>query len=344
MGSTSSKIDGLTTEKGFFSTKQNIKSKYVCSYAQGTRPYMEDRHITLSHLPSCGDIPALTEVALFAVFDGHGGQVASGYCCDSFVEVLQSQEEYRQFVESFLNGSDVRDVLLLLLQNTFLAIDQHLKDNFLEECQKDGTTGVVTFVTAEEVFVANLGDSRALLCNLTSKKVFGFEATEDHKPSNMRERRRIEECGSTVVMDRVDGGLAMSRSLGDFHYKSKERDLFEQPVTCEIDFYRWKISEKGSFLCVASDGLWNLVSSESTVEKVMDFGRRKFQMSEMTEELVGQGLKSKDNITVILVKLSSFANSRLIPFLGKPQSPKRHFDEINKKVNKDVDMSVDIYF
>jgi len=46
-----------------------------------------------------------------------------------------------------------------------------------------------------------------------------FSMTEDHKPSIPAEQERIERCGGTVSMDRVDGMLAMSRAMGDAEYK-----------------------------------------------------------------------------------------------------------------------------
>jgi len=44
----------------------------------------------------------------------------------------------------------------------------------------------------------------------------------DHKPSNQNERNRIERAGGKVSNGRINGGLNMSRSLGDFAYKQNE--------------------------------------------------------------------------------------------------------------------------
>ena len=44
--------------------------------------------------------------------------------------------------------------------------------------------------------------------------------SNDHKPNEVEERRRIYNAGGHVEDSRVNGMLALSRALGDFEYKS----------------------------------------------------------------------------------------------------------------------------
>lgn len=58
----------------------------------------------------------------------------------------------------------------------------------------------------------NAGDSRAVL-----SRTDGIVAlSEDHKPDNDIEVRRIEKANHYVEDSRVDGNLALSRAFGDF--------------------------------------------------------------------------------------------------------------------------------
>lgn len=71
-------------------------------------------------------------------------------------------------------------------------------------------------VTAEHYFCANAGDSRVVLSRDHKAVPLSF----DHKPSNELEQKRIEAANGFVEEDRVNGSLNLSRSLGDFDYKS----------------------------------------------------------------------------------------------------------------------------
>ena len=49
----------------------------------------------------------------------------------------------------------------------------------------------------------------------------------DHKPNDDIELKRITAAGHNVMLNRVDGSLALSRALGDLEYKDRN-DLSAQ--------------------------------------------------------------------------------------------------------------------
>ena len=68
------------------------------------------------------------------------------------------------------------------------------------------------FFTDSTIYTVNAGDSRAVLA-----REDGLQAlSEDHKPDNTIEVKRIEKANHYVEDSRVDGNLALSRAFGDF--------------------------------------------------------------------------------------------------------------------------------
>lgn len=79
-----------------------------------------------------------------------------------------------------------------------------------------GCTAVVALLVERELYVANAGDSRCVLCR-NGKAV---EMSLDHKPEDTEELNRIRKAGGRVTLDgRVNGGLNLSRAIGDHGYK-----------------------------------------------------------------------------------------------------------------------------
>ena len=46
--------------------------------------------------------------------------------------------------------------------------------------------------------------------------------SEDHKPDSPIEEARVKKAGGVISMGRVNGGLNLTRSLGDFDYKKSK--------------------------------------------------------------------------------------------------------------------------
>ena len=54
---------------------------------------------------------------------------------------------------------------------------------------------------------------------MLARGIQALEMSEDHKPDNTEELRRIEAAGGFVEDGRVRGILSLSRALGDLEYK-----------------------------------------------------------------------------------------------------------------------------
>ena len=153
-------------------------------------------------------------LSLFAVFDGHGGDQASQYCCDNFSSYLQDEDSFPQNLSR-------------AMRSTFRKIDK----DFIDTSQEDGTTACACILVGRtRIVCANAGDSRAIIVRSDGSTV---SLSNDHKPGTAEELKRITKLGGRVVHAgswRVEGLLAVSRAIGDVRLKpfvTSEPDIVE---------------------------------------------------------------------------------------------------------------------
>uniref|UniRef100_A0A1B6DM71 protein-serine/threonine phosphatase n=1 Tax=Clastoptera arizonana TaxID=38151 RepID=A0A1B6DM71_9HEMI len=182
--------------------------------------------------------------------------------------------------------------------------------NMKEEPGSDsGCTAVVALVKGSEVFVANAGDSRCVVC----REGKAIDMSFDHKPEDEPERQRIEKAGGKVTGDgRVNGGLNLSRALGDHSYKQTSGlPATEQMITALPDIMRLEIDPlKDEFMILACDGIWNFMSSQEVVDFVLKEIRTGVKLSKICEQLFDHCLAPNtqgdgtgcDNMTCVIVQ------------------------------------------
>ena len=81
-----------------------------------------------------------------------------------------------------------------------------------------GSTACVVLISPTTIYCANAGDSRAVMTQGTGAPL---ALSKDHTPELKEERDRIVQAGGFVMDRRVNGELATSRALGDFHLKKQ---------------------------------------------------------------------------------------------------------------------------
>lgn len=163
-----------------------------------------------------------------------------------------------------------------------------------------GCTAVVALICGRELFVANAGDSRCVVCR--DGKV--VEMSFDHKPEDDIELNRIRKAGGRVTLDgRVNGGLNLSRAIGDHGYKNnKDLSAEEQMISALPDLKRLALEPSDEFMVLACDGIWNYMTNEEVVGFVktrIDAG--KLSLAEICEEVSC----SSDSFDLILIFFSS---------------------------------------
>ncbi|XKL64067.1 hypothetical protein PGB90_004153 [Kerria lacca] len=275
--------------------------KYGVASMQGWRVEMEDAHCAITGLSE-----ELKDWSFFAVFDGHAGAKVSAHCAEHLMECIVNSEEFRR--SDFTKG----------IRSGFLHLDDSMRTlpELASGEDKSGSTAVCALVSPQQIFVANCGDSRAVLCN-SANPAF---STQDHKPVLPGERERIQRAGGIksqalfrfliqlincrVMIQRINGSLAVSRALGDYEYKNVEgRGPCEQLVSPEPEIFVRDRDEKDEFLVLACDGVWDVMSNED----ICNFIRSRLLITDDLESITNQVVDtclhkdSRDNMSIVLV-------------------------------------------
>ncbi|GBG25966.1 Protein phosphatase, putative [Hondaea fermentalgiana] len=174
-----------------------------------------------------------------------------------------------------------------------------------------GCTAVVCLLHGPRIFVANAGDSRAILSTNGTARAL----SQDHKPSQDRELKRIRAAGGFVnEAGRVNGNLNLSRSIGDLKYKvNEDLDPADQIITAEPDVRVFELTDEDEFFFIACDGVYDVMTNQRAVDFVFERLAKGVQpvstiLEEVFEECIcdspqaAQGLGA-DNMTACLVLL-----------------------------------------
>eukprot|EP00163_Fabomonas_tropica_P032927 TRINITY_DN8452_c1_g1_i2.p1 TRINITY_DN8452_c1_g1~~TRINITY_DN8452_c1_g1_i2.p1 ORF type:complete len:288 (-),score=76.11 TRINITY_DN8452_c1_g1_i2:202-1065(-) len=271
------------------SRDENERIRYGASAMQGWRRGMEDAHTTILNLPK------VKGNAFFAVYDGHCGAPVAEFCGKNMQVHLEKNANY-------LKGEYTQ-----ALHETFLLMDELLKDDEDMKHTRAGCTAVATLITKDKIYTSNAGDSRAILITPDQKVV---ELSHDHKPFNEQERERIEAAGGFVMLGRVNGNLALSRAIGDFDFKNAQGvDPKEQAVTADPEVTVEDIRPGTQHLVIACDGIWDVKSNEDVAKFVHEGLKKTDDLGEICEELMTDCLAAEpgglgcDNMSVIILEL-----------------------------------------
>uniref|UniRef100_A0A5S6QZJ2 protein-serine/threonine phosphatase n=1 Tax=Trichuris muris TaxID=70415 RepID=A0A5S6QZJ2_TRIMR len=282
--------------------------RYGVATMQGWRIEMEDAHVARTNLES-----PWSNWSFFAVFDGHAGSRVAKYAAANLLDVFVSTGEMVELKERLTAKSeqsilDKEEVELVRqgLRNAFLKLDEAMRNlpELSGDNEKSGSTVVCALITPDHIFVANLGDSRALLCQ-DGRVSF---ATEDHKPYLPKERCRIVNAGGSVMIDRVNGSLAVSRALGDYEYKSVGGlNACEQLVSPEPDLFVIERAAEPNeeFLLLACDGVFDVTTNQELCDFILSRLRVSGDLAIICNEILDSCLSkdSRDNMSVVLVAL-----------------------------------------
>lgn len=265
---------------------------------QGWRDTMED--IDIVQIPMDPRVP---ETFCVAVFDGHGGATVSQAIAKSIIGHITSTDDYK-------NDAKSPESLAVAVCKAFTEADETLKrdPDFSTSSDEVGSTGLLAIVTPTDIICANVGDSRCILSNGRSQEV--LQLSVDHKPDVEFEKQRIIAAGGTVFRGRVCGGVAVSRSFGDFWFKRNAAlKAHQQLVTAEPCVRIQRRDSADEFLVLCCDGIYDVMSNDQLRKFIRSKLKSSKSAQEICELLVDECLArgSRDNMSVVLVVFNAAA-------------------------------------
>ncbi|KAM7524595.1 hypothetical protein LguiA_014497 [Lonicera macranthoides] len=219
------------------------------------------------------------------VYDGHGGPEASRFICDHlFLHLIRFARE---------NGTISEEIL----KSAFSATEEGFLSLVRRACgikpliAAIGSCCLVGVIWKGTLYVANLGDSRAVLGSLgkSNNKIVAEQLTGDHNASVEEVRQELKSLhpddSHIVVMKhgawRIKGIIQVSRSIGDAYLKRPEFSLdpsfprfhLSEPIRRPVlradpSIYTRPLQSDDKFIIFASDGLWEHITNQEAVEIV----------------------------------------------------------------------------
>jgi serine/threonine protein phosphatase PrpC len=180
-----------------------------------------------------------------------------------------------------------------------LASTHQIADN-------EGSTATVALITDNELHLAYVGDSAALLVDCETQNSTRLCQEVDTAASNENEVARVERAGGMVLKVggtlRVQGELAVTRALGDLKYKPY---VTSEPHIVHVSLPNAGLGQR---LVLATDGLWNFLTPEDVATTVA--ASQHLPESEIAELLYSAALLkgSNDNITIAVINLHKRAH------------------------------------
>ena len=169
-----------------------------------------------------------------------------------------------------------------------------------EQTIRSGSTATVAVLrNGEELVVASVGDSRAILCSKGVARLL----TNDHTPLSTDEKNRMLAYGASIETDglmtpRVNGRLSMTRCFGNFDLKPFGVIAVPEILPLTIN------QDTDSFLVLITDGISAVMSTDQTVNILSGSLKPEESIEMLTTCAVQFG--SEDDITAILLPFRSF--------------------------------------
>ncbi|KAI9123470.1 hypothetical protein K1719_004770 [Acacia pycnantha] len=273
--------DGLLWYKD---SGQHLNGEFSMAVVQANNLLEDQSQLESGSLSSHESGPYGTFVG---VYDGHGGPETSRFINDQLFHHLK-----RFTAEQQSMSGDV-------IRKAFQATEEGFMSLVAKQWQMKpqiaavGSCCLVGVICNGSIYVANLGDSRAVLGRVVKAtgEVLAMQLSTEHNAALESIRQELHSLhpddSKIVVLKhnvwRVKGLIQVSRSIGDVYLKKAEfnreplyakfrlREPFKRPIlSSEPSISVYQLQPHDQFVIFASDGLWEHLSNQEAVDIVQN--------------------------------------------------------------------------
>ncbi|XP_073292793.1 probable protein phosphatase 2C 60 [Primulina huaijiensis] len=221
------------------------------------------------------------------VYDGHGGPETSRFIND---QLFQHIKRYTAEHQS-MSVEVIRKAIQATEDGFFSVVSRQWP--MKPQIAAVGSCCLVGIICSGTLYVANLGDSRAVLGRLVKStgEVLAVQLSAEHNASIDSVRQELKyqhpEDSQIVVLKhnvwRVKGLIQITRSIGDVYLKNAEfnreplyqkfrlREPFGKPIlSSEPSISVHQLLPHDQFIIFASDGLWEHLTNQEAVDLVQN--------------------------------------------------------------------------
>ena len=311
-----------------------IKGYGANTYQGLVRNYNEDRVSIIINMnkPKNYNKKIWPKTSFFGIYDGHGGNKCADFLRDSLHKLIFSDENYPENVsEAIKNG-------FLKAENEFLNNHSLDKNNNMNIIDRSGSCAIIVIIIENKMYVANVGDSRGLLSKNNGSEYIII--TEDHKPCNEKEQKRIMENGGEVYQTQtpingvdndslnnqillgpyrvLPGRLSVSRTIGDVEAKKVQFGGNPKVIIPNPDIFCYDLNKDNiDFIILGCDGIYDQISSNEILDLAwMIFNNKEINNNSTIHDKCGiivdfilkasMARKSFDNVTCVIIALKDY--------------------------------------
>ncbi|KAL3343519.1 hypothetical protein AABB24_027179 [Solanum stoloniferum] len=203
---------------------------------------------------------------------------------------------------------DVKAAKKAILEG-FRRTDESLLQESTKGGWQDGAAAVCVWVLGSKVFVANIGDAKAILARSSptdgsnntsdgSTPIKTIVLTREHKAIYPQERARIQKAGGSVSSNgRLQARLEVSRAFGDRQFK-------KVGVIAIPDVHSFDLTERDHFIILGCDGLWGVFGPSDAVDFVQKLLKEGLSVKAVSRRLVREAVREcqcKDNCSAVVI-------------------------------------------